>query len=227
MKRSIPRVVTAHASTELAAMAIMLYSIPRPKESLACEAFLVYPGMGETWRLEHAIRAWQDHNLLDYTKYLLIAGTEWRKEKTAVRPPIVKNLRKHPYYLTKTRGVHAQNHARHTKDQAEWVVKKVQELKIQSLALYVSPYHLLRAYLTLIKTFINQKVRWIPVIPVPVKISPAEIIPETKTDAWGMVQAEMNRIKIYQKQGDVATLAELKSYLKWCWWQEPLYFDLF
>ena len=220
----IPRVVGKDLSTELVSMAIMLYSMPRRERN--CEALLVYPGMGETWRVEEIIRAWNPPRS-SCVKYLLIAGTEWHKETTAVRPPIVENLKKPPYYLMDTCGVHAQYHARHTKDQAEWVVARVQELEIKSLALYVSPYHLLRAYLTLLKTFINQKVERIPMIPVPVAISPAKIIPETGTDAWSMVQGEMDRIKVYQQKGDVATLEELQDYLKWLWQMEPIYCDAF
>ncbi len=214
----IERVLKPEESTELANMAIMLYSLPRLEKE--CHALAVYPGMGETWRLEEIISAW--HNKREfYAEHLLIAGAEWQKETTAIRPPIIENLKKPPFGLWRTENVHAQDHARHTKDQAEWLVAKVQELHIESLALFVSPYHLLRAYLTLLKTFINLKVAPIEIIPVPVAISPSTIIPETGTDAWALVQGEMVRIKTYQEKGDVATLPELQEYLGWLW-QQPL-----
>jgi len=214
----IERVLEPQETVELTSMAIMLYSIQRVEQQ--CQALAVYPGMGETWRLTQVISVWQA--AFTSAKYLLVAGTEWKKEKSAIRPPIVENLKKPPFWLLRTHNVHAQDHARHTKDQAEWIVQKVQELKIESLALFVSPYHLLRAYLTLLKTFISLKVMPIVIIPVPVSIPPREIIPETGTDAWSMVQGEMVRIKTYQEKGDVATLPELQKYLDWLWEQALL-----
>lgn len=215
----IARILEPDESTAVSTVKTMILSLPRFERK--CDALVAYPGMGETWRLTEIISVWQSHLYMPFVQHLLVAGTEWQKEATAIRPPIIENLKKPPFYLRRLKNVWAQDHARHTKDQAEWVVAKTQELHIGSLALFVSPYHLTRAYLTLLKTFINLKVAPIQIIPVPVAISPDTIIPETGTDAWEMIAGEDRRILDYQKKGDVATLPELKEYLSWLW-KQPL-----
>ncbi len=212
----IARVVPKDVSSDydLAAMTMMVYSVPRRQKK--CQALVVFPGMGETWRLEQVIAAWENQAVYR-ARHLLVAGTEWKIETTNIRPPIIKNLKRKPYLLRRMANVHAQDHAHHTREQAVWVVEMVQKLRIKTLALFVSPYHLLRAYLTLLKTFINVNIPPVKMIPVPVNISPDTIIPETGTDAWSLVQGEMLRIKAYQHKGDVATLEELQQYLSFLW----------
>ena len=62
----------------------------------------------------------------------------------------------------------------------------------------------------------------IPLIPVPVAISPSELIPESGIDAWASVAGELVRILKYQASGHVATYQELKDYLSWFWANSPL-----
>lgn len=217
MSDSVPRLVVSNSSDELVSMAIMVYSLPCIP--LCCNAIVVYPGMGESWRLKESIAGWQDYPA---AQYFLIAGTEWHKETTAIRPPIVENLMKPPYKLHRTSGVYAQEHAYHTRDQSEWVTSMVKTLEIKSLALYVSPYHLLRAYLTLVKTLLKLNAPIIPIIPVPITVSPFVLVPETNTDAWKLVPGEMERIKKDQQGGDVATMEELRLYIGAIWKMNPL-----
>lgn len=214
----IPRVVEENEENELLKMAMMILSLPRPET----KAIVVFPGMGEIWRLEHAIQVFS--NPVDFgSDYLLIAGCDWKNEKTQPQPTI-ELVKKSPFILPDCdlKFVHIQEHARHTPDQTGWVVVKIRELEIKSVSLVVSPYHLVRAYLTLLKECIKCDIR-IPIIPIPVPISPSTIIPESGADSWTMVDGEAERIKKYQGDNfkNVATFEELKNYLDWLW-KQPL-----
>jgi hypothetical protein len=92
---------------------------------------------------------------------------------------------------------------------------------VASLALFASPYHVLRAYLTLLKTLLKQQ-RRLPLIPVPTLIAPQQLVPECGVPGWVMIPGEIHRIQAYQARGDVATFEELMDYLHWAW-QQPLF----
>jgi len=194
-------------------MAMMLYGLPRPVEEV--DAIAVMSGLGEHWRVTDAVRAWNNSPDVDH---LLIAGAN-RDEKSFVEPTL-ENLARPPFNLTRTEGVHAQPHALHTPDQAEWLVGKFQDLDVESAALYVSPYHLFRAYGTVLKSMIKSDVR-IPVIPMPVSVSPDTATPETGVMPWEAIDGEVRRISAYQEKGDVATFGELREYISWMW-RQPL-----
>lgn len=187
---------------------IMLFSLPHLE--LSVDTLVVMPGQGETLRVKQAIQEWEKGS----AKHLLIAGI-YDKEKTFVALDI-KELQKN-FGLKRVEGVHTAIHASNTKEQAEWIVRKVQETHSKSVALFNAPYHMLRAYSTVLKAFIVHKVPRIPLIPVPVSISPDKRIPEVGINAWDMIPGEMERIRIYQEKGDVATYSELKDYLSWVW----------
>ncbi len=214
---SIPRIVEEKPANELFKAATAILSLPR----VYTQAITIFPGMGEMWRLEHAVKIFKAS--ANY-QYLLAAGSEWKKEVTPSQPS-TELLKSNPYRLSDCdlRHVHIQEHARHTPDQAYWVVQKVKELEIKSLSLVVSPYHLPRAYRTLLKQFIKTGNGYIPIIPIPVPMSPFKIIPESNADSWTMMDGEAERIEKYQGQDfqDVATLPELKTYLDWLW-KHPL-----
>lgn len=201
------RVIEYDTEKELFALASMVLSIPQ-SFALKAEAFTLFPGMGETWRIKHAIDTWErsEHR----AKFLLIAGMNLG-EKTAINVGI--DVLKQ-FGLVNTKNVIVRAHAEHTKDQSEWVCQQVKKFSISSLALFASPYHTTRAYLTLVKALIRERIV-IPVSPMPTVISPSMIIPETGVDAWAMIPAEAERIKKYQAKGDVATLTELQEYLSW------------
>lgn len=212
MQRKFSRIMQNDTSSRLVSMAIMLYSLPRPLVSV--EGIVVLPGMGEDWRLTRAIEDW---NKQTHVSSFLIPGM-YQSEESAFLPTL-ERLSESPYNLRRTDGVVIRMRAQHTKDQANWIVEQVSELNICSLALYVSPYHLLRSYCTIVKSFETQKVPYIPIIPMPVAVSPSFIIPDTGINAWDMVPGEVARIIEYQSQGDVATIDELAKYLDWLWKQ--------
>jgi hypothetical protein len=209
----IPRIVEEDEKNMVAKMVTMILGLPRPKT----EAFTVFPGRGENERLRYAMEVFNRHCS---ASALLVAGTEWKTETTTPQPTI-ELLRGEPYKARYEDDIHIQYHAHCTPDQTGWVVEKVKELRITSLSLVVTPYHLPRAYLTLLKEFIKQNVPWIPLIPLPVPKAPGAIVPEDNTDAWTLFDGEAERILKYQKQGDVATLPEIKEYLAWLW-KQPL-----
>lgn len=215
-KMNIERIIEKKDS-DLLAMALMLYSLPRIHQT---EALVVMPGLGENWRIEQAVKVWENND--QKNKFLLISGVN-QKEKTAF-PFSIENFKKSPFNLKRVENVHIQEHADHTKAQAEWIVNKTKELNIKSLTVFVSPFHLLRAYNTLLKTFINLDAERILIIPNPIRIPPSTNIPEVNSSAWDLVQGELDRIKIYQEKGDVASYEELKEYLNWLWTQ-PLIKD--
>lgn len=196
------------------AMAMMLYSLPRPTDRL--DAIAVLPGLGEDWRLIDAVNAWQAHPSL---RHLLVAGTNGA-ERTQVQPDIAY-LQQPPVNLRRLENVHTQVSAQHTKEQAEWLVGQVAEHEITSLGLYVSPYHLLRAYCTVLKAFQRAKVP-IALIPLPVAKPPQTPIPETSATGWQMVDGEVKRIQVYQEKGDVVSYDELQEYINWLWNQPVL-----
>lgn len=107
-------------------------------------------------------------------------------------------------------------HAHHTVEQAEWIAATVAELKIESLSLFVSAYHLLRAYCTILNVFVRDGLQ-IPMIPAPALVSPSTLVPETGLSAWELVAGEVERIMKYQDKGDVISLQQLELYLSWLW----------
>jgi len=204
--RMVERIVEADEAAEIGAMTMMLYGLPRPEE---VDAVTVYPGLGEHWRVEQGIAAWER---TPSARHLVIAGTH-PDERTQI-PLTMDALVSDPFNLRRTDGVVTQVAAQNTPDQANWVAERIKELDIRTMSLHVSPYHLLRAFCTTIKTFEKHDLR-IPIIPMPVRMSPDTIIPEVGVRPVEMFNGEVKRIKTYQAKGDVATLPELEDYIDW------------
>ncbi len=210
------RVVEQDSASRTLTMAVMLYSIPNSAQKI-CETVAVFPGLGESWRVIDAIRIYKTNQ--PKMKNLLVAGHNPTEEfYEDFRDG--KNLLVSPYDLSSTDGLVITSHATHTKEQCEWVCDTMRHHDLTSIVLTASPYHLLRAYLTLLKTFLNRGEKLPLIIPVPTIIAPATIIPETKVDAWTMVPGELARINTYQPKGDVATFEEFQKYLNEVVWEK-------
>lgn len=205
----IDRNVPYHAYSDVVAMAMMVYTIPKPMKGV--QALVVFPGFGEHSRITNAINWWEQL----YGDFFLIGGV-YPKEKTFERLDILR-LEKKPFSLRRVIGVETQIIAQHTKDQAEWVYTRAMALGIQSIALFAPPFHCLRAYVTLLKTFIDHRKNDVVLIPAPTPVAPSRLIPEFTKNAWDLVPGEVERIITYQKKGDVATREELACYLEWLW----------
>lgn len=215
MKRMIERRVEPTEASNLMAMAIMLFTMPRPVENV--DAIVLLPGQGEDWRIHDAVRAW---NTNPTVRYFLVAGNCPDEETWFL--PTVEILRQ-KYGLTRTDGTIIIEHsAEHTKVQADWLIPLVRQLDITSFALTASPYHLLRAYSAMLAAFKRHEVQWIPMIPLPTVVSPGQIVPETGLTGWDMVHGEVARIIKYRDLGDIPTPQEFSDYLRWLWRQPIL-----
>jgi len=120
------------------------------------------------------------------------------------------------YGLQRTEGVRVQEKARHTRVQTDWIIEQANYLSIASLIFLTSPYHLPRAYLTLLKSYLRFSDHEIVMLPKSLAIPPNIVLPEVGKPAREMIVGEVQRIFKYQRETrgrDVATLEELESYL--------------
>ncbi|MEW2381136.1 ElyC/SanA/YdcF family protein [Micromonospora sp. NPDC047707] len=174
------------------------------------DALVVATGQGEEWRLTHAIRNWEANRAL---RYLLVAnGNPDEETYVEITLDYLRSLG-----LRRTNGIYLQaDPAPNTGLQAAWIVNQVQARRIASLALAVSPYHLARVYLTVLKAFTRTGFR-LPMIPLPVAVPPDTPVPETGATAYDLVPGEIKRILNYMDNGWVATPEEVQQYLQWLW----------
>ncbi|WP_245675528.1 hypothetical protein [Micromonospora halophytica] len=174
------------------------------------DALVVPTGQGEQWRLTHAIRRWEANPGI---RHLLVAnGNPAEETYQPVTLPHVRGLG-----LRRVDGVHLQSEpAPNTGLQAAWIAGQVEALGITSLALAISPYHLPRVYLTVLKALSRGGIR-IPLVPDPVPILPDTPAPETGATAYDLLPGEAERIVRYMDEGWVATLPELQRHLRWMW----------
>jgi hypothetical protein len=226
--RMVERVVSVDDAIDLAMTVNAVTNIPRSLRGVC--AILVVPGQGEWTRLTYAIRMF---NLHPEIKYLLIAGHTWNEKAFAkldipylrklgltrsdgeVRFTDWDNL---PNAECRTDEVVVKAHAYHTLEQASWMVEKVQELGITSLALVAPPYHVVRVFLTMLKAFLRHGLEPIPMIPFSVPESLETTSPQNDMPMWDLQPGEFERIRTYREKGDVATLAELRAYLASSQW---------
>ena len=194
-------------------LAMLVYSLPDASD--AVDSFLAFPGLGETWRVQDAIRRFEANGL---SRFLLIAGHN-QTEKT-FQEFSLQGLTQEPYNLTRTKGLIVTARASNTLEQSLWVCEEIRKNGITSIMLCVSPYHCLRAYLTLLKTAMKHGIK-IPILPMPTRIAPQTLCPEYQIALSEMIPGEIDRIVAYQQKGDVATYEDLLEYLDWLW-SQPL-----
>lgn len=200
------RIAEYDGEKELFAMASMILSLPQ-REVHDVLAITVLPGLGERERIHDAVCWWETKDAK--AEFFLYPGMNLR-ERTAIAVDI--EILKKDFGLKRTNNVIIRAHAEHTKDQADWIAKQMQKFDIRgNTALICPPYHMVRAYLTLVKSFLDIDIKSF-IIPVPTVKDPSVIIPEVQVNSWDMIPGEVNRIKKYQEKGDVATYKELKEY---------------
>ncbi|PWU44179.1 hypothetical protein DLE60_34125 [Micromonospora globispora] len=217
MNRSLPRVVHAEDLAGYTAVQLMhvmkafmaILALPQSAAEHV-DALVVPTGQGEEWRLTHAIRRWETNPDISY---LLVAnGNPAEETYHQITLPYVRRLG-----LRRLDGVHLQTEpAPNTGLQGAWIANQVEALGITSLALVVSPYHLPRVYLTVLKALSRSGIR-VPLIPDPVPVSPDTPAPETQATAYDLLPGEAERILTYMAKDWVATLEELQRYLQWLW----------
>ncbi|MDP9794446.1 uncharacterized SAM-binding protein YcdF (DUF218 family) [Catenuloplanes nepalensis] len=184
-------------------------SLPQAEAERA-DALIVPSGQGEVWRITHAIRLWETRPSL---RLLLIAnGNPAETTYDELSLAYLRGLG-----LRRLDGVHVQAEpAPNTALQAGWIAAQVSDLRIRSFGLVVSPYHLLRAYLTALKALDRHGLR-VPIWPAPVAISPDTRVPETGATAYDLLPGEIHRILTYADRGWISTPTELRTYLGWLW----------
>ncbi|XVV11187.1 hypothetical protein ACQP2X_41080 [Actinoplanes sp. CA-131856] len=185
---------------DLMASVIAILTTPVPSE---LDALAVPTGQGEEWRLRHAIHLWETS---PRTRHLLIAdGNPAERTYTGLSPAYLRSLG-----LRRLDGVRVQPEpAPNTGLQATWIATQAAELGIGNLGLVVTPYHLPRVFLTVLKALTSP----VALHPVPVPVPPHERVPETGATAYDLVPGEMLRILDYAGKGWLATPAELREYL--------------
>ena len=205
------------AQGELLSIAVFSLSLPQ-KLGLEVDALCTFTGQGEDVRVVQPTKEYWE-NAQTKNRFFLVPGHHKAERHWRDMTPEV--LVGEPFNLKRLEGMIVTPPLVTTKDQAEWIVAKIQELGITSLGVVSSPFHLLRAYLTVLGQMKIAGVQ-IPVIPVPVYIAPHTLVPEQKVEAWDMMQGEVERISAYQKKGDLASYGDLKEYLCWLWGQPLL-----
>jgi hypothetical protein len=209
---TIERVVETDEASMIASLCIGILTIPQSKH---IDALVVPQGMDEIWRIGDVVSIWDYEKT--HAKHLFIAGDNTTgKNQTAVS---IETLRRPPYYLRIEKGVEVKPYDDNTLTQTTWVAEKMYEHGLQSLALCVSSYHLVRWYLTFIKTVEKMGRERLAVIPYPTPVSMNKLIPQSNATPWESVAGEVKRILAYQAKtpNDVATLPELEKYLMWLW----------
>ena len=198
--------------SRLVALATNILTLPKFRTDI----LVVFPGLaGETERLQMAIAEWQ--NVWDDTNQpkVFLVAQGWRDYFDFHR------LQSPPFNLHRTEGVFIQEEpARNTKVQADWVVNHPEVAQTKGLTLCATPYHIIRCYLTLLKSWLKNGREPIFIVPSTTPISPFAPIPELASegaDGWSMTAGEVKRILTYQEMGDVATFKEAEAYLRWYW----------
>ncbi len=206
--------ITVEEALEVAEEAMMLGSIPQPKDpSEYPQAIAVFPGLGEWWRIAHAVDMLCQADSRR-TTHLFITGYNC-KEETYVQPTL-ENL--DLGFLAKrfTVVVPEAPSEDYTPQQAAWLVRQLVSHGIQHVGLVVSQYHRLRAYQTLLKRCLVARLD-IDIVPLAPCVSPLTLIPETKQPMMWRYRPEIERLIRYRRKGDVATHAEFVDAVKQLW----------
>lgn len=198
------RVMSMNQDAGLVAMALMISNIPNTT-NFQPEALVTLPGMGEKHRVDLVLDLWDNKNYSS-ARALLIPGASEKIDDNF-------SDRAKQYTSGDYEDIYNSPYAANTLEQMSWIMAKTEELDIDSIILYAPAYHLIRAYLTLIKSMLKVG-RFIAVVPQALVVSPYNPVPlANNTPAWQLIPSEVARIIAYQKKGDVASIDELVDYL--------------
>ncbi|MBI4057877.1 YdcF family protein [Candidatus Microgenomates bacterium] len=175
-------------------------------------AFLILPGPRDhEYREKEGIRlyrSWREQNIV---KYLMVSGTN---EEPSLSYDTMQQL---------TEGISSsdiffEQKARHTKDQMEWASDTLHNRlpHVNHVILSTAAYHLPRGFLTLLQTIKDREQQlMLSTAPVYDRYDPSrDFTGFAQTGSTGIL-GEIERIRDYQKTGDVATLETYLHYLKW------------
>jgi hypothetical protein len=186
-----------------------IFSITYPAQELEC--LVGVPGMGED-RESEPIALWQQINRPDLP--LIFAGYNHRE---TCMPPGGFTTE----WLRENRGLGDREpvrlgHQENTRDQMQAIADVIGD---RITGLMVTPYHLPRAYMTLLACcFKNNVTPW--VVPIPLSVDLDSISPEQSKRAGrdmrirDLFQQEGERIEKYQPNGDICSFRFLAHYLE-------------
>lgn len=194
---------------ELMAAVVAILTVPAVAGDRV-DALAVPVGQGEQWRLSAVIERWESNRAI--RRLLVTNGNPAEQTFREVTPEYLRELG-----LRRLDGVHIQREpAPNTAIQAAWIADRVEEFDLGAVGVVVSAYHLPRVYLTVLKEFIKRG-RPVPLVPLPVQLSPLYPSPETGTNQLDLVPGEALRMLRYADLGWIASPDELRVYLDWLW----------
>ena len=198
--------------SEAVALATWVHTIPR----IATDAIAINMGLGEFVRLTHAIKRRRELNI----PFLIVTGTN--SGETTYEALTLERLQQSPYDVNDIGRVLTQVATAHTSTQAVWLVGQVRKCGIRSVELHAPPYHVERAFLTVLAAMKGDYFILTPyATPLPPDFVVPEYLPEERITLDMMVHGEVDKIGKYSQQkadgqpGDVAGRGQLMSYLDW------------
>lgn len=206
----LPRIVPPSEPSDIFTSAAWVLSVPRIRP----DAVAVF-GCLELQTRVHAIARWRASG----AGQLLFAGIN-PNEKKSFDALTLERLRQDPYDLSADELARTvtQVETENTKTQAQWLVQEADVRHLRVVELHASPYHIVRAYLTVLAAMDHRDKRFL-LIPYPTPTPPGYPVPETGVVVADMTTGEYARIVKYRSGGDVASLAQLNEYLSWMWRQ--------
>lgn len=211
MDRYIDRVIPATEADELVALAAMLYGFPTRQYMHRMDSLAVFPGYVDL-SVEEAAAVFVHHERL---KHFYVCGVH---PNTPYHTPFTKErLGNAPFRVPINRSIVTQLNALHTRDQTEWLVSEIQSRGDRMVAVMVYPFHLLRAFSTLVHTIQTRNHYDTMVFPIPTPIDPRRTFPEINADAWELMPGEIRRIHCYRTHNWVASFERMQAYIKKMW----------
>jgi hypothetical protein len=208
----VNRIFQATVYDKLIALAGMLYGFPTRSHMYRMHSLAVFPGYVDRV-VEEAAALFVQHERLQ--RFFVNGGVE--QSVPFYIPLTDERLRDAPFRVPRNRQIITQVFAKHTKDQTDWLADRLIEHNETSVAVVVYPFHLLRAFSTLVRSLEERNRLDILVFPVVAQISPEDPFVELQADGWTLMPGEIRRILEYRKQNGVASFETMQKYLHSLW----------
>lgn len=205
------RIFQATVYDKLIALAGMLYGFPTRSHMYRMHSLAVFPGYVDRVVTEAAALFVQHERLQRF----FVNGVE--PSVPFYVPLTEERLRDAPFRVPHTRQIITQVFAKHTKDQTDWLADRLIEHNETSVAVVIYPFHLLRAFSTLVRSLEERNRLDILVFPVVAQISPEDPFVELEADGWTLMPGEIRRIFEYRRQNGVASFETMQRYLHSLW----------
>lgn len=212
---AIPRIVPANADQFLATVVMSILSIPRI-EIASFQSIVVFPGIGGQGTVHDAVEYMRSRP--GTMRNLVVAGINPREaQENDFEILSAERLQKSPFSIGQCLDVAVQGTAEHTLDQARWIANIFKEKGICRAIVTAAPFHLPRAFLTLISALKGVGCFETALIPLPGTVSPMTMLNEFGGTSWELFAGEMDRVRHYQEQGDILSNQDIETYFKWLW----------